>query len=448
MNLKKFAVRGIVSLAIFVALCMFFSGTVRTITTPKVRLTSARRGKLEQRIELNCKVAYPQTESVTYTAQDDTSLVIVKVNTREGYTAQAGDVVIEAKLSGYEQQRKQFQENYDAASEQLLALENKNRGIRVTQRDTDYADAYFALRDARRETVRLKLETESQLSREGLEMPGDGYPDGASDDLVKLIDDWRAAALAEQAAQEVMDRATRHSVDETVWTYITEQREQQEKLAEAEEGLKKLVALNDSVKAITAPHDGYIAELCVKEGESCENGQALFKLTPEDTLPVLRADLTDVTRSVTEGMTVSLNPDSYDAIETQIVDVGTDAEGKKYADIELTDALIRAKGSVYTMAQGETALTLIYRAREATSLITTSAVRGSGDDRYVFIADQNTSAFGGGTLKLSKMGVKVLGEYGGTTSVQEDITYYSIVYGEDRDIKEGDAVMEYINNAG
>jgi hypothetical protein len=32
MNLKKFAIRGILFLAIFVALCMFFSGTVRTIT--------------------------------------------------------------------------------------------------------------------------------------------------------------------------------------------------------------------------------------------------------------------------------------------------------------------------------------------------------------------------------------------------------------------------------
>ena len=57
MNVKRFAIRGIVILAIFVALCMFFSGTVRTITTPKVRLTAAKRGKLEERVELSCKLA-------------------------------------------------------------------------------------------------------------------------------------------------------------------------------------------------------------------------------------------------------------------------------------------------------------------------------------------------------------------------------------------------------
>ena len=64
MNLKKFAVRGIVILAICVALCMFFSGTVRTITTPKVRLTAAKRGKLEERVELACKPAFPEVDEI------------------------------------------------------------------------------------------------------------------------------------------------------------------------------------------------------------------------------------------------------------------------------------------------------------------------------------------------------------------------------------------------
>jgi hypothetical protein len=74
-----------------------------------------------------------------------------------------------------------------------------------------------------------------------------------------------------------------------------------------------------------------------------------------------------------------------------------------------------------------------------------SLFRGSGDERYVFVTEQNTAAFGGNTLRLHKMTVKVLGEYGGTTSIQDDITYYSIAYGEDRSISDGDAVMEYLN---
>jgi hypothetical protein len=43
MKLKKLAVRGLIVLAVAVALCMFFANTVVTITTPKVRLVQADR---------------------------------------------------------------------------------------------------------------------------------------------------------------------------------------------------------------------------------------------------------------------------------------------------------------------------------------------------------------------------------------------------------------------
>ena len=45
--MKKFAVKGLIALAAAVALCMFFSGTIRTITTAKVKIVTAKTGKLE-----------------------------------------------------------------------------------------------------------------------------------------------------------------------------------------------------------------------------------------------------------------------------------------------------------------------------------------------------------------------------------------------------------------
>ena len=445
MNLKKFAVRGIIFLAVFVALCMFFSGTVRTITTPKVRLAQPKRGKLEERIELAFKPAFPDVEKVSLPLDDDLSLTIVKVNTREGYTVEAGDVVIEAKVSNYDQQYKKLQEDYDAAAEQLLSLEKKNQGIRISPRDQAYAGAYFALRDARRSAVSAELDMDAQLAREKLERAEKGYPEGASDALTEKIDAWRAAVKELEKAQAAMDSASRYTVDETVWTYITESHDQQKKLEEAEQGLRRLVSLNDQAKTITAPHDGYIAELAVKEGDAYDGSGTLYAITAEDAMPVLRADISEVSRTVTEGMTVTLNPDSVDAIDTEVVSVGTDSEGKKYADAALSKQLIRARGSVYAMTQEDTAMTLVYRAREATTLLPTSAVGGSGDDRYVYIAEQSTAAFGGSALRIHKMSVKVLGESGGTTSVQEDLSYYTVAYGEDRAIQDGDAVMEYLN---
>ena len=445
MDLKKFAIRGIIFLAVFVALCMFFSGTVRTITTPKVRLTSAKRGKLEERVDLTCKVAYPDVEKISLSPGDDMSLSIVKVNTREGYTVEEGEAVIEAKVANYDQLRKQYQEAYDGAAEQLMSLENKNRNTRINHRDEAYADAYYALRNARRAAVSAQLDMDAQLSREGKQRVDEGYPEGASEELIQLIDAWRDAVKAQAQAQSEMDEASRYTVDDAVWSYITEKHEQEEKQAEAEQNMEKLLALNNQVKNILAPHDGYIAEISAKEGDTYDGSQPLYTITAQGKKPVLRADISEISRTVTEGMTVMMNADSYDPIETKVVAVGTDADGKKYADIEMTKQLIKAKGSVFAMTQEDTTLTLIYRAREASYLLPTSAVRGSGDDRYVLVTEENTAAFGGGTLRVHKMSVKVLGEYGGTTSVQEDLSYYTVAYGEDRAIDDGDAVMEYLN---
>ena len=445
MDLKKFAVRGIVVLAVFVALCMFFSGTIRTITTPKVKLTSGRRGKLEERTELTGKLAFPEVDKLGATLPEGTSVTIARVNTRVGYTVKAGDVLVEARVSNYDAALRQFQTAYDQASEQLMTLENKNRNIRITRRDETYAAAYFALRDARRAAVSARLDMEAQLSRENLSGQEEGYPEGASEALIAAIDLWRAAAKAQEDAQAAMDEASRYTVDEAVWAYITERRACQEKLEEAESGMRELMGLNEQVRAIAAPHDGYVAEVNVRADDVFSGGQPMIVLTAAEAMPVLRCDVSDVKRAIADGTTVSYTVDSYESIETQVIGSGTDAEGKKYVDVALTDRLIRARGSVYAMTLEDTPLQLIHRAREATTLVPVSAVRGSGDDRYLYVVEENYAAFGASVMKLRRLNVTVLAEYGGTASLQEDVSYYTIAYMEDRPVNEGDAVMEYLS---
>lgn len=444
MNLKKFAIRGIVFLAVFVALCMFFSGTVRTITTPKVRLSVPKRGKLEERIKLTCKPAFPNAEPVSVALSDGLTLSVVKVNSRPGYTVKAGEVIVEAKVADYDAKYKQYQQEYDTAAAQLLSIENKNRKTRITPRDQAYADAYYGVQEARHNAVAKELDMDSQLAREKLERTETGYPEGASDELKKLIDDWRSATEALAAAQNTMDEAARYNIDETVWSYITERRDQQEKLEEAEKGLRALVALNDSAKAVTAPHDGYLADLKVSVGDSYDGTQPMFSVTPEGALPVLRADLTNVERTVTEGMSVSMENDTN--ITSKVVGIGTDTENKKYADIEMTREIINAVGSVYSIMENGTSMILVYNAREATTLLDTNVVRGSKPDFYVYIAKRNEGAFAGDTYRIEEKKVKVLSMTSEKVSVQDDLTGYAIAYGEDRTIRSGDSVMEYVQS--
>lgn len=439
MNLKKFAIRGIVFLAVFVALCMFFSGTVRTITTPKVILETPKRDKLEERIKLTCKPAFPDAEPVSFALSEGYTLNIVKVNSREGYTVKAGEVIVEAKIAEYDAKYKQYQQDYDTAAAQLLSIENKNRKTRITQRDKAYADAYYGVQTARHDAVDKELEMDSQLAREKLERTETGYPEGASDDLKKLIDSWREATEALSKAQQAMDEASRYNIDDTVWSYITERREQQEKLEEAEKGLRTLVALRDSAKAITAPHDGYLAELKVKAGDTYTGSEPLFSVTPEGALPVLRAEWTS-DRNVTEGMSVSM--DSNSEISSKVVGSGKDSENKKYVDIEMTKQIINAVGSVYNIMENGVNMVLVYNARETTTLLKTNMLRGSSN-YYVFVAKRNEGAFAGDTYKIEEKKVNVQARTPEMVSVTEDLSAYLIAYGEDRTISAGDNVMEY-----
>ena len=86
MNLKKFALRGLAILAVFVALCMFFSGTIKTITTAKVKITRGRSGRLEEKIQLTGKLTFPDVVKVGYPLEDGQTIQITKVNFRPGYT--------------------------------------------------------------------------------------------------------------------------------------------------------------------------------------------------------------------------------------------------------------------------------------------------------------------------------------------------------------------------
>ena len=445
MNLKKFAVRGLIALAVVVALCMFFSGTIKTIATAKVRLTQASSGRLEEEVDLNGKLTFPQTERVGYALEGGRTLQITRVNARAGYEVKAGDVIVEARVSGYEEALAEQQEAYESALEGLLELESKSGGVRLRPADEQYAEAYFALRDAMKESAARRLAMEALLAAEGLALPDEGAPEGASDALREAVEAWRAADAAEQAAQAAMDRAARYAPDEDTWTYVTQKREFEEKMAEAEANMAALGELDAAARSICAPHDGYIAEIAVKAGDSYDGSGELFSITAEGVQPTLRADISQIDRAISEGTPVSIAVDSYWDVETQVVATGLDDEGKKYADVEITPEVVSARGSIYAMTVEETPMTLVFRAQRTTTLIASSAVHGTGDDRYVFVVETSYSNFGGSRMTVRKTPVTVLGEAGGVASVQEELGYYDIAYMEDRPINDGDAVMLYID---
>ena len=82
--MKKMAIKGLVALAAVVALCMFFSGTIKTISTAKVRLVTAKQGKLEEEIKLSGNLTFTQTEEVKLALASDQSVTIKRVRVAKG----------------------------------------------------------------------------------------------------------------------------------------------------------------------------------------------------------------------------------------------------------------------------------------------------------------------------------------------------------------------------
>ncbi len=444
MDLKKFAVRGIVVLAIFVALCMFFSGTIRTLTTPKVRLVKAKKGKLEERIEVTGKLAFPEKEPVKLTLPENVTLTIDRVETRVGYEADEGDTLIIAHVTNYEQVLREARKTYDAAVEEQMQLAKRSKNIRVSRRDQGYADAYYALRNARRDVATLRMRMDGLLKQEDKELPEEGYPKKASKELKAAIDAWREAQPKEAEAQAAFDLVSRYTPEDTVWTHITESHACQDKIDEAGARLESVISTEEQAKAIAAPHDGYIAELNVKDGDTYDGARSLYAITPKKSKPVLRADVSKLKRTIKKGTEATIEGNGEN-LTSKTDEQGVDEEGKAYVDIEISKAMIKARGNLYAFSVGELPITLNVKAKDSTILLPVSAVRGSGRDRFVYVAETEQSAGGTNSLKLRKMSVQVLSESNDTASLETDITGKDVAYMEDRALSEGATVMTYLN---
>ena len=174
MKLRKIALRGLIAVIVAAALCMFFSGTIENITTPKVKVVRASRGKLTEKVELTASLAYPETEEQRLLLPAGQTLTVTRVNVRAGYPVSEGDVIVEAAVTGYEAAVESAQKEYDAALDELMEVERKNEGVTLRRSEQDYADRYAALRAAAREAARRRTEMDVLLRTAGLTYAEEG----------------------------------------------------------------------------------------------------------------------------------------------------------------------------------------------------------------------------------------------------------------------------------
>lgn len=444
MNLKKFALRGMIILAVVIALCILFSGTIRTLTTPKVRFAKVKMGKLETVTELTGQVAFPDSEKITVQVPEGQTLTVTGVLVSPGTHVYAGTRLATMKVTGAEKTLEELQNTYETARKDLDNWERKNSNIRLSRNEELWMEAYEKSRTADRTEQNTRLELLLALEPMGIDKVPEALPEKADEYVVSCYTAWQDSVRARDEARKELQALDRYAIADDVWELLEKKKELERKMADSESQMMDIQMLIRRVEVITAPHDGYIATVSVEKNGTVPSGnETILTMTPADKNPVIRADTSEVKQTIQKGTSVRVETDSWGRPETRIINTGLDEAGHPYADAEITEDIIYALGQISTMMQNKVTLRMTTKAQQSTCLIPASAVRGDSDGRYVYVANQEESAFAGKKITVSKVPVKVIQETASTVSVDEDLSYYKIIYMEDRFISEGDTVMQY-----
>ena len=459
MKLKQFALKGLVTLSVVVALCMFFSGTVKTITTPKIKVVTTKEGKLEQTAQLNAKLVFDESEPFRIEAAMEATVLVERVFVRPGYEVKKGDIIFSAAITDFDEKMDEIRTKYQEKMVALEDLERKNsERVTKTTRTTQFK-ALVAAQDALHEAdLALKV----TMRRHGIdldlvipeganelqELTAQAQGQSAPEEVLQAIESRYYARVQVEDAQKIFDETNKnwkYDVTPETWSYIMERDELLAEMSELDEQRIELELLRHQLSEVRAPRDGYITAVSVKVGENYDGKAAAFEMSAEGVAPVLRADVSEAPLVIDAGAKVTIESGYYE-IETLVSATGFDENGKKYADIEVTDELIRAKGSVYNLTLADMAAEVSMRADRVTTLIPASAVRSEGENAdFVYVIEQKRGSFTGDSMYVVKTPVTVLGRSDKLVSVAEEMYGARLADKEDRAISDGAAVMEYVN---
>lgn len=458
MRFKRFALRGLVILAVAVALCMFFARTVQTITTPKVKLVTPQNGRLEVKMNFQGQVYFPKTEEFTVKEAAQTNAKVKAVYVSEGHWVSAGDIIFTTECTSYEEDMKKLQDEYDEKNKSLLDLDIANRSMSRESRQNELYDAMLAAQDAlAKQTTQARVtalnngitltgdvsEWSKQLAAQSGDVPAE---------VVEAVERTVAASGVFQAAQEeylAILENKKLKVKDDVFKYIQDRNELIRAMDELTGKMVELTLCVDALKEVRAPRDGFIVSVKVTAGDTYDGVQPAFVMNAEEEQPVLRASLSGIDRTIADETKAEIKNDSYGTTRTTVRKTVTEKDGSKYLYINLPEEMLAAGTTQLRriVSAGGVQVSITYRAKEATTLIPASAVRNEGENQnYVFLVQRSYGGFMNATsMKVVKTSVTVLERSDSYVSVAEDLSYQQLADREDRTLTDGQTVMEYVD---
>lgn len=449
--MKKFALKGLVTLAAIVLLCVFFSGTLHTITTAKVQIVKAKTGKMEGDITLTGSLVWPETESVFIPGMsNEDSLILRKLCVGTGSYVKSGETLAVCEVSDADVRTASLQESYQAKEKEYYELERKNRHVLLTSLQEGWYASWRAFREAGNAYRNADQEYRLAAWREGfedfqeMELNPDQAPSG--EELQAAWEKREEALRKYRNAQAEYERKAIYSPSEEIVSYLEKKAELEEEMKDLTEEISGLLILKARAGNIVSPHDGYITAADLKAGDTISRNTVLVQITKENETPVIRLDASSNKRSIPAETAAELTAGDK-TVTASVRGQTLNENGLPVVDVPVDGKEIGLLGGASAVTEANSVSAKIrWKDENTTTLIPTAALRGSEGDYYVYTApNYGDRAEEGSHLKItiSRKKVTVLSQSGTVTSVEENLKYDPIVYMEDRPLTEGCEVMPY-----
>ncbi|NLX83433.1 MAG: hypothetical protein GXZ04_06435 [Clostridiales bacterium] len=461
-------------LVVFVAVLlasMFFSRTVQTITTPKIQKIAATRGKLEEKIPVTAELTFSQGEEIYVKNAKKLNLIFADVLASQGYFVKKGDVLAKAEIPSFQEEMDKIQNEHEKAVREL--------GNQIVSRvrlpkDSEHNQLHEHYLASLQKYYDMRLKAQDQASAIGYELPEDieawGRP--VQPEVTPKPQTWRATPtpvpLADMPGelkgvmQEAFDAwwesdqiyselrkvfAGTSKVPRTAditFEYIQKIYEAKRAVSKHSEAMVALKQEAEGLDEIVAPHDGYLIKFEIKKGETYDGSKPLYVISKEGEIPALKADITEVKKTIEKGTKVELENVRQ---ELAVSEVKLEALNKKSVIVELSDAIITQLGGISAMMSSPPQITLVYKSSRTTTLLPASAVRTDADgSNFIFSVEQSWGGLlGNSQFVLKKVPITVLEKSSRYVSISEEVSYYQIADKEDRAVRDGQVVMEYVD---
>ena len=368
----------------------------------------------------------------------------LNINVAPGVYVQEGDVLFETQFTGVETMIAAQETIYTDAQIELLALERENKELRLHRNDENWLAAYDALVLAYdiRHTAQIKLEVLAQLQE--VELVDGRLPEGFTNETL-----LQAQAVVDSAEQDVqtalsgMEKADRLGIADEAYQYVMKRRELESQMTQATQQIITLRTLEQNSRQIRATHRGYITGVHVAVGQSWDGHSAALTMSASDAAPLLRANTSNATRAIAEGAVVNISGRFGSAVKTSVCATGYDSQGNPYVEAILQQRDMTELDTPGNLMSKGIAMRINYTAGSSSYLLPASAVRGSGDQCFVYTLTEVENSFGQITLIVEDQPVTLLDESGDTVAVTGIPDNQQIAYMEDRAISPGSEVMAY-----